>query len=515
MKHVLLAFLLLSAVGWPPDALAQRRHQPKPLPPANAPTQSARLELSLEAYTSDVQVQVLPDDSSAVLLVEQESLVSRHSKYNFHKLDHALQTSWTKPLEVPKDFEFTKICAEEAMVYALFQRGSQSHKLWVAALNSRTGEISTTTFDTKVSDEVYELKALGGNLFVTVQVEQHVTVLLLNLRTGQHQFLPSVYEPVPAQLTFLADSVSKRAKFVVSQTNGVKSRLQVKQLSAQGKLLRTEYVQAASDRGLLTAQISPGDSTERLLTGTYTLRDPRYSQGLFATDLAAGVTPTGARESLRFYDFFNFKHFFDFMHPAREARFRQRGARRRATAGQFRLHYRLLMHDLLPFQNGYVLVAEVYYPHYRYDSYGYSYMMSPVRSFDGYRTTQAIICGFDRHGNLLWDNNFVLKDVQHTDLLETVRLRPLPDGKRLALAYLDDDQIRYKIIDRTAPSPNDLSVPIQTAPATTAKEQGTSTRNAGMLAWYGNRFLAYGYQHVRVDGGRDRDVFFLNTVAFE
>jgi len=515
MKHALLALLLLFA-GWPSAAPAQHRQRQKLPPPADAPTQATRLELPLDSYSSEVHVQTLPEDSSAVLLIEREGFASRNTKASFQKLDRALKTSWTRMLEVPAGFDFSEICAEEPMVYALYQSNIQANKLWVASLNSRTGEVLTTSFDTKSSREIYELKALGGNLFATVQVEQHVTALLLNLRTGQHQFLPSVYEQIPAQLTFLADSISKRAKFVVSQSNGFKSRLQVKQLSPQGQLLRTEYVQAASDRGLLAAQISPGDTTERLLTGTYTLRDSRYSQGLFATDLAAGVSPTGARESLRFYDFFNLKHFFDFMHPAREARFRQRGARRKAAAGQFRLHYRLLMHDLVPFQNGYVLVAEVYYPHYRYDSfgYGYSFLMSPSRNFDGYRTTQAIVCGFDRHGNLLWDNNFVLKTVQHSDLLETVRLRPLPDGKRLALAYLDDNLIRYKIIDRSSSSSNDLSVPIQTAPAG-VKERPTSTNDSGLLAWYGNHFLAFGYQHVRVEGGVDREVFFLNNVAFE
>ncbi|GAA3954535.1 hypothetical protein [Hymenobacter algoricola] len=513
MKHALLALLLLWLVG-PGPSLAQRRARLLQ-PPANAPAQPLRLELALEQFTSEVHVQVLPEDSSAVLLVEKENTGARRSQVSFQKLDRKLQLSWIKQLDVPEGYDFAAICAEEPMVYALFQDNLREQRLWTAALNSRTGEILTTSFDTKSSRDIYELKALAGNLFVTVQVEQHVTVLLLNLRTGQQQFLPSVYEEIPAQLTFLADSVSQRAKFVVSQTNGVKSRLQVKQLSPQGQLLRTEYVQAASDRGLLTAQMSPGDTTERLLTGTYTLRDPRYSQGLFATDLAAGVTPTGSRESLRFYDFFNFKHFFDFMHPAREARFRQRGTRRRA-AGQFRLHYRLLMHDLVPFQNGYVLVAEVYYPHYRFNGYGYGYtrFMNSTRGFDGYTTTQAIVCGFDRHGALLWDNTFVLKDMQQSELLPTVRLCPLPDGQRLALAYLDDDDIHYKVVDRTVTSPNDLSVPLKTS-LTMPAERPTSTSNAGMVAWYGNRLLAYGYQHVRVEQGTDREVFFLNAIAFE
>ncbi|UOQ72201.1 hypothetical protein [Hymenobacter cellulosilyticus] len=273
-------------------------------------------------------------------------------------------------------------------------------------------------------------------------------------------------------------------------------------------------MQAESNRSLLTAQLSPGDSTNGLMAGTYTLRDIRYSQGLFATDLTQPLTPSGARPSLRFYDFLHLKHFFDFMSPNRQARLRQRGARRLAADREFRLHYRLLMHDLLPSPEGYVLVAEIYTPHYTYNRYGFGFT-SNSRNFDGYRTTHAIVCGFDRRGNLLWDNTFVLKDVENFHLQETVRIRPLPDGRRYALTYIDDHHIRYKIVDRTTASPNDLEVPVQTTLKPGIKEKSTSTSDTNMQAWYGSRFLAFGYQHVRAPNWSGRDVFFINTVDFD
>jgi hypothetical protein len=461
------------------------------------PRQTARLELPMEPFTSDVQLLAMPEDSSIILLVERDPKFTGASTYTFQKLDRELKSSWVKPLEVEERFDFRLLCGEGPMVYALFQEEYTSNKLWVAALNSRTGEIRTTSFDTKLPHEIYGMKVLDGSVFVTVQIEQHLTVLLLNLRAGEFQFLPAVYEPVESQLTFLADSVAKQIKFVVSQNNGVKSRLQVKQISPQGKLLHSEFVQAESNRSLLTAQLSSGDSTHRLMTGTYALRDIHYSQGIFATDLTQGLTPTGTRPSLRFYDFLNLKHFFDFMSPNRQARLRQRSARRLAADRELRLHYRLLMHDLLPSPEGYVLVAEVYFPHYRYANSGLGFVGSP-RTFDGYRTTHAIVCGFDHSGNLLWDNTFVLNDVERRNLEETVRIRPLPDGQRFVLTYLDEHRIRYKVIDRTTPSPNDLHTAVLTT-----------------LAWYGSRFLAYGYQHVRVPNWNGRDVFFINTVEFD
>lgn len=482
--------------------------------PALVPTQPVRLELPLTQYNSAVQVLAIPEDSSVVLLVKLDAPNSSRSTYSFQKFNHKLQDLGTRKLEIPVEFEFERMSAEGTAVYALFQSTYAPERLLVAALDGRTGDVRLVKFDTKITRDVLDQKALAGNLFVTVLVDQHVTVALLDLATGKHRMLPSVYEPLPTQLTFLADSARKRVEVIMSQSNGYKARLQLKQLSAAGQLLTSEFVQTESERGLITAQVSLGDSTDRLLAGTYTLRDPRYSQGLFSADLTAGTTPTGVRQSLRFYDFTRLKHFFDYLKPARAARIRQRSEQRRATDRQLRLRYRLLVHDLLPSPDGYVLVAEIYYPRYCNNSYGLSIAGNSYRQFDGYHSTHAIVCGFDRRGNLLWDNTFVLKDVENYDLVETVRLRPLADERRLVMAYLEEEEIRYKIIDRAVATPNDLAVPLQPAQPD-SKEKLSSTSQEGLLAWYGSRFLAFGYQYVRAPRGAGRDVFFLNVISFE
>ncbi|MBC6696780.1 hypothetical protein [Hymenobacter sp. BT190] len=505
--------------------------QAQPTTPAPyTPTQNGRLELELQEYAAEVEVQPILQDSSVLLLVKQDEPGIRNDTYALQKYNHRLQPVWNNKLELPVEFQFQRFCAEGTTAYALFQSAYVEHRLLVAAVDGGTGRVRTVQFDSRLTRDIYDLKALAGNLFVTVLVDNHLTILLLDLATGKHQFLPSVYEPLPAQLSFLADSAAQRAEFVLSQSNGFKNRLQLKRLSAGGALLTSEFVQAESERGLISAQISPAtDSAEgRLLAGTYTLRDPRYSQGLFAADLTAGVNPSGSRRSLRFYDFSNLKHFFDFMSPNRASRLRQRSEKMRAADRVLRLRYRTLMHDLVPFEDGYVMVAEIYFPHYRYNSYSPSLVYNPYyysaydranwasgnRNFDGYRITHALICGFDKRGNLLWDNTLVMKNVELRDLTETVRLRQLPDG-RLAAAYLQNDKLYYKVIDRASPSPNDLSVNLTTSALPSAREKATNTTQEGLTTWYGNRLLAYGFQHVRAEHGPDRDVFFLNTISFE
>jgi hypothetical protein len=527
MKYVYLFIcLLVGSLG----AYAQKTTSPRP---AIEPRQQYRAELELETYNSDVQVQPLPEDSSLVVLVERDPRIAGKPEFFFQKFNHTLHPRPRVDIPVPRGYDFQRLCAEGTAVYAVFS-GTDPATLWVAAYDTRTGELGTSEFKTKRARGIHELKALDGNLFVTVEVDQHLTILLLNLRTAQFQFLPSVYEPLPARFTFLADSVTKRAELILSETNGLKARLQLKQLGEDGRLLRSEFVQASSERGLLDAQLSPGDSAARLLAGTYTLRDSRYSQGLFASDLTAGVTPTGQRRSLRYYDFLNLKHFFDFMKPSRLARLRQRQERLKASDRQYRHRFQLLMHDMLPTPEGFVLVSEVYYPRYSNSSFNnwyspYNYGMLPGyttgfgypsrfnnfynsrRGSEGFRTTHALICGFDRQGNLLWDNSFLLKEVENFQLQEAVRVRPLADGRRMVMAYLKNDDFHYKVVDRATDTPNDWQVKLTTADST---DKTNDTTQEHLMEWYGSRFLAVGYQHVRPEKGPGRDVFFLNVLEF-
>jgi hypothetical protein len=535
LRYFLLLMLMGSLTG-APQLQAQRRAVPVPPPPPGAPVQTARTELPLVPTNSEVHVQALTADSTVVLLIGRSKPLSSKTTFVFQQYDQLLHLRQESALEVPDEFDFTRMCAEGNTVYSLFSSRSTPGRLWVAAYNGALAQTRTQQFDTKLSREIVELKALDGRLFATVLLndQQHVTAMLLDVATGHMQYLPSVYELLPTQLTFVADAATRRAEYVLSQTNGRKSRLLLKQLTEKGQLVSSEFVQAESDRSLITAQVTPPqDTTARLLMGTYSLRGQAdYAQGLFATDLrpVAGAS-AGVKQPLRFYDFLNLKHFFDYLKPSRQARLRQRTERRIARAvPPLRWHYRLLLHELLPQPDGgYVLVAEVYYPHYRYNSYGsyispsnnignqyYTSPYSSSRIFDGYQTTHALVCGFDRTGTLLWDNIFVVENLRRSELEEAVRLRSLPDG-RLVLAYLDEDKLRYKLINRAEAGPNDQQVPIQTGGITngaTSIERTADTSQADLLPWFGSRFVATGYQRVHVEHGPDREVFFLNSVVF-
>ena len=533
MKHF---FALL--VSWLPlVGLAQR---PTPPPPPDAPVQVARAELLLDPANDDVQVQSLPADTAVVLFIRHQPPGTRKPRYVFQHYGANLHLRNEVSVEIGPEFEMKRVGAEPGVVYALLLAPETPGRLLAVAYDVRGGQVRLQQFDTKLCRDVVALKAMDGRLLVNVTLadQQHQTVLLLDVASGQFQFLPSLYEPLNTELTSVADRPAGRAEFVLSQSNGRKQRLLLKRLSAaRGELLNSELVQTESERSLLTAQLSsPEDTTTRLLAGTYGLRDLRYAQGLFATDLTTRAdNPASTKPALRFYDFKRFRHFFDYLGPTRQARVHDRAARREARAASpQRWHYHLLLHELLRQPDGgYTLVAEVYTPQYSYSSYGSPLMMmSPYpltgrysglgngyggygsnRTFVGFHTTHVLVCGFDKRGNLLWDNNFVVgPGVVRSELEEAVQPLQLADG-RLMLAYLLDNELHYKRISQSDASPNDTKVELLTSSAE-VPERVLDVRQPDLLPWANNQYLASGFQRLRPGRGDERQVFFLQVLKF-
>ena len=531
MKHF---FALL--VSWLPLAVLAQR--PAPVPP-DAPVQVARAELLLDPANDDVQVQALPADTAVVLFIRHQPPGTRKPRYVFQHYGANLHLRHEATVEIAPEFEMKRVCAEPGVVYALLSAPETPGRLLAVAYDVRGGQVRLQEFNTKLCRDVVALKAMDGRLLVNVTLsdQQHQTVLLLDVANGHFQFLPSLYEPLNTELTSVADRPAGRAEFVLSQSNGRKQRLLLKRLSAsRGELLNSELVQTESERSLLTAQLSsPEDTTTRLLAGTYGLRDLRYAQGLFATDLTSRAGNTAsAKPALRFYDFKRFRHFFDYLNPTREARLRDRTARREARAASpVRWHYHLLLHELLRQPDGgYTLVAEVYTPQYSYSNFGSPMLMNSYpltgrynglgngyggygsnRTFVGFHTTHVLVCGFDKRGNLLWDNNFVVgPGVVRSELEEAVQPLQLADG-RLMLAYMLDNELHYKRISQSDPSPNDTKVDLLTS-AAEAPEKVLDVRQPDLLPWANNQYVASGFQRLRPGRGEERQVFFLQLLKF-
>jgi hypothetical protein len=165
----------------------------------------------------------------------------------------------------------------------------------------------------------------------------------------------------------------------------------------------------------------------------------------------------------------------------------------------------------------YVFSVEVYKPFYRsetrmdYDFYGrpvpYTYQI-----FDGYNFYDVILAGISKTGDLIWNNDFVIRNMKTYTLSRNSIV--FPDGDFVSMAYINDG----KIISQTIEGPVDIGYGETLIETKFDKDRVSGDEHNNIVHWYEDFYLIYGYQKVNNRSLGDqgiRTVFYANKVAFQ
>ncbi len=476
---------------------------------AQTPAQPIRQELPFDYEKTDTELLALPD-SSLLLYTKVSDAWHTNATFNFTKYNHRLEPVWADTLALTPDSEYLRHYTEAPFTYMIFGEEDRQ-KYTVVRLNYTTGQLQHKRYILDPVEAVYEFIVLQGNYFIVGQHRKERKQLLLHLdsRTGKVQELPSIYGDESSFSDLLADPAHQRLDAVLAESNGRITRLQVKTFNPWGKLLNTQFLLQQENRSLLNAEITAGDSSQKQLFGTYSARELHYVQGFFTTPLISGLVDDAGE----FYSMLELKNFFKYLKPRQEARLRRKELTRQKQGKKPRYRYRLLLHDLIESPTGYVLAAEVYYPQYTNNnsSYGLDRTLAlSRRQQEGYKRTHAVALGFDREGKLLWDNIFPLKGLTTSQLIHTVEVGWLPDG-RVIMAYPEEKKIIYRVMDRGKYEEEETETEILTYEES---EKIQDTMQPGIIKWYGNHFAAFGFQRIKPKGDVTRTVYYINKITF-
>jgi hypothetical protein len=348
-------------------------------------------------------------------------------------------------------------------------------------------------------------------------------VLYHSFNLGQSKILPGFFNEA-GELDQLRTDQEGNIDVVVSGKNLTKRRsLWIRNYDKYGDLVKTIVLQPDEDKNLIYGRSVTNPGGEQIVCGVYG-RYTEYSRGIFI----ATINPYGEYK-INYYNFADLQRFFNYMKARREQRVKDRIQRRKIRGKKLRFNYRIMVSELMPYgDNEFVMLGEAFYPHYSYPS--------PTRAsvgtfssrynniggyrgdliFDGYQYTHAVVIGFDKDGNLRWDNSFEINDVRTFQLQQFVKI--LPQDSKISLLYLYDNVIRSKIIKDTevleGKSYDPLSMAFQ---SDFIKDR--DTQQAKLEYWYDDVFYATGIQQVRNlrDAGVNvsRRVFFVNKIEYK
>lgn len=487
-----------------------------PLAPAQI-VQSGRVELAVTDEESEKYSAIGLRQNGLMMYRRLDG--RKQDQIELIKMDTSLRENWKGYIVVSKNLVLHRVQYRGESLFLLFKDRQRGGDFQIEAVKLSNGDhnnylvrnlIPFNPTDFVITDQA----AMIGGYF-----NYRPIVLYYSFTSQRSKVLPGFFN-APGELDQLKVYEDGSVDVVVSARNYEKRRsLWIRNYDAQGDLIKTTILEPEEEKNLIFGRSIKLANGQQIVAGVYG-RFTDYSRGIFV----ASINEVG-EYAIVYYNFAQLQNFFNYMKAKHRKRVKDRIERKTIHGRKIKFNYRFLIHDLIPYQNQYIMTGEAFYPHYVYPSAGqfYSYRSSPtiystsapIRNemvFDGYQYTHAVVIGFDDQGKLRWDNSFEINDVKTMQLEEFVEVKAEKD--RILMMYLFENTIRTKIIR----SAEVLEGKSQNQIQTTYKSETVDIPNIEseqLDYWYDNYYFAYGLQRLKRESGPSRRVFFVNKISYK
>ena len=432
--------------------------------------------------------------------------------FNFQKYDVNLKRLWQTTFKQDDKYKLVSTYQTDQYVYHLFEAYDTDYFQFLR-LNLDDGGVET--FEGKLIDqfEIRQFKVMGSQAYVGGYHHTRPVVLAFSFFDQSTKVLPGLYVN-RMEISSLEVDESRREVSVLVHSLKRRCTFSIRTFNYDSKLIRTRDFDGATN-SLISGKLLPVNENESLLVGNYSTDCTPFSQGIYVTRIlhsdSGSVSTDDPAHAIRYIQFSQLQNFFNYLRPNQQQKMLARALKKKEEGKDYKFHYRLLVHDLQSTPDGATLLAEVYYPQYRGSTMSYGSTLRGADRYDGFRYTHAFICGFDKQGNLMWDNCLPIKELISKDLTEMVQVSQ--QGDHMILAYPNEGEITTVVIRGSKVLKETEKFKLKTNAET---DKVTFSAQDNLMAWYGRHFLASGFQKIAPNKNitRQREVFYLNKLTY-
>lgn len=475
--------------------------------------QPRRFEIPLR--TSDAPFEITPAQDDGLHLSRRFTGKTEDQLQLIH-LDTAFREKWNGFLPIEKNYLIIGKKAFNHKLYLLLRFKDYSKNDFIlVTVDNTTGSFFRHIIKGYIPFSPTEFQITSHAILIGGYYNRVPVVLHFSLDTFQSRVLPGIFNEA-GELTQIRVNEDGSFDVLISALNFQKQRtIWIKNYDEEGNLIRNFSLDVEYNKHLIFGR-SLNAGNLQIIAGVYGSRSAEFSRGIFI----ASVDPSGLQQ-IKYYNFGDLANFFKYMKAKREKRVKDRIARKKIKGKKIRFNYRFLVHQLVPYQNQYILLGEAFYPKYSSTSpYGSFFtpfgrysnaMIQNGRIFEGYFYTHAVVMGFTPDGRLLWDNSFEINDVRTFTLEQFVKLDA--DEDRIALLYLYENKLRTKIIKNNDVIEGKTIDPIATGSADAIVKKSNTNLNK-LEYWYNDYLYAYGVQEIvnKMENQEEKRVFYINKV---
>ena len=435
------------------------------------------------------------------------------------KLDTALKSDWNGYITMAKNLKIAHVQYSNSLFCILFKdQFTLGGDFQLVAVNVMNGKSNTYTIKNLIPFNPTEFIITPQAALIGGYFNYRPLVLYYSFVNQTSKILPGFLNEL-GELNELKTYADGSLDVVVCSKNPEKRKsLWIRNYDSQGELVKTTILEPQQGKQLLFGRSVKLANGDQIVAGVYG-RFAEYSRGIFVAEI------NGVGEYvIRYYNFGDLHNFFSYMKAKKQKRVKNRIDRKNEHGRKAKFNYRFLIHDIIPYNDQYIMTGEAFFPHYTYPNHPtyrsrnffptYSYANMPGSRgdliFDGYEYTHAIVIGLDKQGKIQWDNSFEINDVKTPQLEKFVEVKPEKD--RIVMMYMFENKLRSKIIRN--------SEVLEGKTKDVKRDKGEMRPDADIAQdeeldfWYGDYFFSYGIQKIKQKGGPPQRIFYINKITY-
>jgi hypothetical protein len=469
--------------------------------------QQARFEILLNENDINENYATASLDKQGILVYRR--LVGRgDDQLELIKVDTTLKENWHGYIAVQKNLRISHIKVKDEVIFILLKSATYTTgDFQVLAIKADDGNYKVYTIKNLIPFNPTDFIVTSYGMMLGGYFNYRPLVLHFSFQTERSKILPGLFNE-QGELTQIKPYDNGFIDVIISAKNFERKKcLWIRNYDAEADLVKTTVLEPEANKNLIFGRSVKMPNDEQVVAGVYGNKNVEYARGVFVAD----INPFG-EYNINYYNFSDLQNFFSYMKVRREKRVKERIERRKIKGKKTRFNYRLLIQEVVPYRDQFIMLGEAFYPKYYYlNSSGYGNRGD--RIFDGYQYTHAIVIGFDAQGKLKWDNSFEINDVKTFELQQYVKIAP--SENQISLVYFHDNLLRSKIIKDNQVLEGKTTDPIKSKFETDLIKKN-DTQTSKLDYWYSRHFFASGIQKVRNQQaeGLYRKVFFINKIKY-
>lgn len=485
-------------------------------------TQPNRLEFEIDETGSEFYVVSGGKDGLLVVQETNDAAPGGGFIWKLHMVDTAFNVVWSRTDVIPANGSFIGYEYFDGNFFLLFNKNYfRSEDLIVYRLKADSQELKTYELTTVFPIEISHFESVGETILIAGYANYRPVVITYELSERIPKVVPGFYDNRNEILDLVVDEKTKLFTVIMSEKmRNKRFTIRVKTFNDRGDIIQDNILDPGEKRSLLDGATTTFSGGLQYLAGTHSKKSVQYSQGFYLSKFI-----NGQQQFNKYYPFAELNNFWEHLNPRREERILKRIERKEEKGKVKKFSYRLLVHEILERDDQYILIGEAYYPRYNYSNgnsgfghYGYNFgQSSQLRNpfFLGYKYTHAVVVGFDRNCNIIWDHTFKIEDIQTYSLDKNVAISG--DGEKVILMYLEENEIRTKVIEGNEVIEGRTFNPVRLS----YESDEVKTKDPSLEKieeWYDETLYAYGEQSIKnelaINGKTNRKVFYINKIQY-